>query len=149
MPGEMTSIHTLSTQLVNAIQAAHPGHSVRIIVDIQPKEGITIIKEDDIIFQRVVKTVASAAALEVDELITPRRYRRNAEARMIAYKILRERYLWTVDGIAKKFGRHHSTVIHALTAGNQLIWAEIDMKNLYNKVITQLNKLENEQPAEK
>lgn len=72
-----------------------------------------------IVVKRIIELSAKAQGCGVNELLGPRTYNYLCEARLAAYRLMRKHTRLSIPQIARKFGRDHSSVCHALRHSKQ------------------------------
>lgn len=80
-----------------------------------------------------INNVCAALGVRREDLTSCRRSRNIADARQMAFKILREDG-HTVTDIAARFGRTHATVIHGIRAISEKIANERKLAFAYNTI---------------
>jgi len=72
-----------------------------------------------IVVKRIIELTAKAQGCGVHEMMGPRTYNYLCEARLAAYRLMQKHTRLSIPQIARKFGRDHSSVCHALRHSKQ------------------------------
>ena len=72
------------------------------------------LKQTEVRFDQVIKTVCEVMKIDRYKLLTPNRSKNLVFGRNMCYFIFRRYFSMTLKEIAQAFGRDHTTVIHGL-----------------------------------
>ena len=79
---------------------------------------------------------AASKATDLEDILLPTRKREYADARRIAYILLREVYNMSYHSIEAVFGKDHATVMHGYKSGKVLVEYDKNFNNQYYEAMT-------------
>lgn len=65
--------------------------------------------------KKIVRVTARYLVIQVDEVLSENNSRNLVRAREIVVLVLRNRYQYSTPAIGRLIGRHHTTILHAIT----------------------------------
>lgn len=102
----------------------------------------------------IVKLCADEYGIPVETLIATTRLRLQCEARQVSMKLVRDNTTLSLKEIGElymakqknkppAFGKDHTTVIHGIKTIDSLLTYDKLVKNKYNKILSEFNKIVN------
>lgn len=107
--------------------------TMRISPDIYP--GLFLRMKPS--FTNIIMSVSKAQGITVENLMSKDRRREYAEARFVAYKILRDSLGMTTVKTAQIFDRDHSSVVYGLKMASNLLSTNKDFRDKFQPIINQ------------
>ncbi len=93
------------------------------------------IKEKDITVEYIIKVVGEFFGIKVNELKSKKKSKQIAIARQVAMYLSRYLTKMSYPHIGEKFGKDHSTVIHAENQIKKKIQTDTELNNKINTII--------------
>ena len=100
------------------------------VKEANPRSDEQIMKDEDMNF--ILDVVAHETGTLKEEMLSTSRRRDVTDSRFIAYVLMREFLSYTIEEIGMIFGRHHSTVVHALNRHGEIVQIESAYRRKYD-----------------